>query len=145
MTGSGDSVNVGDLAWAYRAGSTWPDTIGIVEEVIQNEPWDEPHVRVQGFNSLRDLMDLSSAGRPQPYNGMVIVKWLSGNPIESDEHEEWPVEELASNGLRRAVKATDPWGQKHWLVLPSQYVRQVTYGFEHTGCWINVVGQGLSR
>ena len=145
MRESDASVTKGDLVWVYRNGATWPDTIGIVEEIIHQEPWDEPHVRVQGAKSLWDLKDSTSAGKPLPYEGTVIVKWLKGRPFDSGEHEEWPVEELASNGHRRAVRATDPWGQKHWLILPGQYVKQVTYEFDHDGHCLRVVAQGLSQ
>jgi hypothetical protein len=113
-------VSVGNLVWLDLHGAT-SDTIGSAEETIQARPSHEPHVRVKclsGRDAFWDVNSTASVGKPRPHGGSVIVKWVgSSRPTEPREHESWPIDMLAPNG-HRAVRATDPWGKKHWLILP---------------------------
>lgn len=140
-----DRVSVGDLVWldSHRVSS---DTIGTAEEIIQARPSDEPHVRVKclsGRDAFWDVNSTASAGKPRPHGGNVIVKWVgSSGPAEPREHESWPLDMLAPNG-HRAVRATDPWGKKHWLILPPGDGTDVSYEFEHEGRLLIIVAETL--
>jgi len=142
--GLGMTISVGDVVWEFK-GSKRTD-VGIALGFIQARPGDEAHIRVQCTNGDKRIWDATSsgsAGSPQPYEGKVVIKWLEGRPLESDEHEEWQGEMLAP--LRnRAVMTTDPWGQKHWLILPREAGQQTIYSFEGGGGWRRIVAQTLS-
>ena len=149
-----DEIRQGDLVWIRVNGETSSDTIGTVKDIVHERPGDEPHVRVQCHSGsspvLWNLSDVLSAGTPRPYTGNVIIEWLRHRPPDSRKHESWPVTLMASDG-NGAVKTTDPFGEEHWLILPNEFGRQVTYEFQHEsqrslGIWPRrIVAQGLDK
>jgi hypothetical protein len=136
MTGAVNKFRVGELVHQYRARykgnrRLLRGDIGTVTEIFDGREVDESHVKVRFLDGTEEIKDTNKtyyAGKPKPYQGKVIVKWLEGGPEGTPLHQEWPIEMVTELGFALAL---DPWGELHWLP-PRDGEGDVRYGWRHS-------------